>query len=186
MDNKQSKIIVRIFAIIISIVLFIIFINDYGISQYSKRLNTAIEKNDVETARNILNQCPESVNSLPTIMPYFIRKIMEVPEISYPLQKACTWENYEMVRLLVENGANVNCVSPGMWSSAPPLASLVKVHEQLPWMEKSKPIDEEDLNIIIFLLENGADKSIKDYFGKTAYDYAVELGETDLEELLKY
>jgi len=36
-----------------------------------------------------------------------------------------------------------------------------------------------------FLLENGADKSIKDNDGKTAYDYAVENGNTELAELLK-
>ena len=35
------------------------------------------------------------------------------------------------------------------------------------------------------LLEYGADKSIKDNEGKTAYDYAVENGNTEIAELLK-
>lgn len=36
-----------------------------------------------------------------------------------------------------------------------------------------------------FLLERGADKTIKDKQGKTAYDYAIEYGREDCESLLK-
>ena len=38
--------------------------------------------------------------------------------------------------------------------------------------------------MISFLLENGADKSLKDDSGKTAYDYAVETGNQEIIDLL--
>lgn len=187
MNKKQLKKIVIIIVLISSIVMAIKFVEKYKVSQYSKQINTAIkQKKDVETVQNILNQCPDSVNSLPSTMPYIIRLLWEVPEIFYPLQEACNWRNYEMVKLLIENGADVNCASPGLYSSATPLIQIVQVHTQALWMGESMPIDEIDLDIIRLLLEKGADKSIKDEQGKTAYDYAVDLHETDLAELLEY
>jgi ankyrin repeat protein len=36
-----------------------------------------------------------------------------------------------------------------------------------------------------YLLKNGADISVKSLEGKTAYDYAMEKGYTDLAELIK-
>ena len=64
------------------------------------------------------------------------------------------------------------------------MSQLLEAHWPLSWMEP-EPIDETDLSIIKLLLENGADKSIIDAHGKTAYDYAVELNESDVIELLK-
>ena len=89
-----------------------------------------------------------------------------------------------MVQLLIENGANVNCAGRREWECDPPLTVLVRAH--LPWLEEPKPIDETDLKIIRLLLEKGADKTIKNHQGKTAYDYAVELNDSNSEELLKY
>ena len=45
--------------------------------------------------------------------------------------------------------------------------------------------DEEVKAIVEVLLEHGADTSIKDDYGKTAYDYAVEKGFTEIAELVK-
>ena len=42
------------------------------------------------------------------------------------------------------------------------------------------------ISAIKVLLDHGADKTIKDDNGKTAYDYAVENGNTELAEVLKY
>ncbi len=42
------------------------------------------------------------------------------------------------------------------------------------------------ISAIKVLLDHGADKTIKDDNGKTAYDYAVENGNTELAELLKF
>jgi ankyrin repeat protein len=45
--------------------------------------------------------------------------------------------------------------------------------------------EEGSTEAVKVLLEYGADKSIKDAAGKTAYDYAIENGHTELAELLK-
>jgi ankyrin repeat protein len=44
---------------------------------------------------------------------------------------------------------------------------------------------EEGLPIIMLLLENGANKDLKDVAGETAYDVAIKLGETEISELLR-
>ena len=46
-------------------------------------------------------------------------------------------------------------------------------------------VNDRKADDLVFLLENGADKTIKDNDGKTAYDYAVSNGNTELAELLK-
>ncbi len=38
----------------------------------------------------------------------------------------------------------------------------------------------------IFLIQSGADVSLKDTQGKTAYDYAIENGHYELAELIKF
>jgi len=48
------------------------------------------------------------------------------------------------------------------------------------WLAKHNAI-----TAVKWLIDKGADKSIKDAAGKTAYDYAIENGFTDLAELLK-
>ena len=187
-ENKSKKL---LFFSVIIIILVIVFtamgvmkiIDNNKTAQYSKQLNTAIQNDDLEVAKDIIDQCPNCVNSLPTIMPYLIRYLWDYPAQLYPLQEACYGENYSMVQLLIENGANVNCAGQRIWESDPPLTMIVRAH--LPWLEEPKPIDETDLKIIRLLLENGADKTIKDCHGKTAYDYAVELNDPDLEKLLK-
>ncbi len=44
---------------------------------------------------------------------------------------------------------------------------------------------DKDLEILKYLLDIGADKTKRDYDGKTAYDYALERGENALAEMLK-
>lgn len=44
---------------------------------------------------------------------------------------------------------------------------------------------EPSAQMVSLLLENGADRALKDGSGKTAYDYAVENGNTELAELLR-
>ncbi|MBE6632774.1 MAG: hypothetical protein E7620_00360 [Ruminococcaceae bacterium] len=42
-----------------------------------------------------------------------------------------------------------------------------------------------DIRIVRLLLENGAQPDVQDKYGKTAYDYAVERGHTEIADLLK-
>ena len=43
----------------------------------------------------------------------------------------------------------------------------------------------ENKKTVLLLLSNGAASELADAFGKTAYDYAIESGKTDIAELLK-
>jgi len=182
----------RIIIIFVSIIILVdgtvlIFRNTnyYKSVQASKQLVVAIENADVEKAIDIVKQCPNCVNALPSMMPYWLQVISDSPDFYYPLQEACAWERYDIVKLLIDNGADVNCAYRGIESSATPLIMTIKIHSKLPWMDKASPLREATIDIINLLLEHGADKSIKDTQGKTAYNYAVESGFSDLAELLK-
>jgi len=84
------------------------------------------------------------------------------------LHLSATGNKVEMTRILIDKyGLNVNFTDPdGM----------------TPLMLGAK---DNAIDTVKLLIEKGADISIKDAAGKTAYDYAVEKGFTALAELLK-
>lgn len=75
-----------------------------------------------------------------------------------PLQAAIANKQSELVAFLIEKGSDVNAVQSGGWTG---------LHE-------AALLGNEE--IIILLLENGANKMIKKNDGKTAYDIALEKG----------
>lgn len=84
------------------------------------------------------------------------------------LTHSATFGNYNVVKYLVENEYfDVNSVSDAGNTA---LICAAKGNEK---------------EIVELLLELNADKSMKDNDGKTAYDHAVELGHTDIAELLR-
>ena len=186
---SKLRIIIIIFVSIIILVGGTVLIfkntNYYKSVQTSKQLVVAIENDDVEKAIDVVKQYPNCVNALPSIMPHWLQLISDYPDVYYPLQEACAWENYDIVKLLIDNGADVNCVYKGIESSAPPLVMIIKVKSKQQWMDKVPHLKEKTIDIINLLLEHGADKSIKDSNGKTAYDYAIENGNIEFAKLLK-
>ena len=88
-------------------------------------------------------------------------------EGSTALQHAVIWTNHEAVEQLLQNGAVVNTTDD--WGTTPLMNA---VHYA------------EDTDIAKLLLENGADPSLKDTAGKTAYDYAMEYRDKKHVELL--
>lgn len=85
------------------------------------------------------------------------------------LHFACREGNSEVIRYLVKRGLNVN--EKNLDYGDTPLINLVYSHSS-----------KEDL---IFLIENGADKSIMNNEGLTAYDLAVQRNLVNLAEILK-
>ena len=75
-----------------------------------------------------------------------------------PLQAAIANKQSELVAFLIEKGSDVNAVKSGGWTG---------LHE-------AALLGNEE--IIILLLENGANKMIKKNDGKIAYDIALEKG----------
>ncbi|ARJ22484.1 ankyrin repeat domain-containing protein [Bacillus mycoides] len=79
-----------------------------------------------------------------------------------PLQAAIANKQSELVAFLIEKGSDVNAVQSGGWTG---------LHE-------ATLLGNEE--IIILLLENGANKMIKKNDRKTAYDIALEKGHESL------
>ncbi len=74
----------------------------------------AIKENDMEKLQKALEKGnPNSILGIPWIEQYFIEWYRVTP-----LQKACELGNFEMVKLLVENGADVNYYPPNAWANA--------------------------------------------------------------------
>ncbi|MGE7863473.1 ankyrin repeat domain-containing protein [Bacillus mobilis] len=84
-----------------------------------------------------------------------------------PLQAAIANKQSELVAFLIEKGSDVNVIQSGGWTG---------LHE-------AALLGSEE--IVMLLLENGANKAIKKNDGKTAYDIALEKGYDQLLHHLK-
>ncbi|HFJ9316942.1 hypothetical protein CN324_09330 [Bacillus anthracis] len=84
-----------------------------------------------------------------------------------PLQAAIANKQSELVAFLIEKGSEVNVMQSGGWTG---------LHE-------AALLGNEE--IIMLLLENGANKTIKKNDGKTAYDIALEKGHNHLLHYLQ-
>jgi hypothetical protein len=175
MIKKVRKYTISIAAVVIigSAIMIYSFWSDTQSIQASKQLVVAIGNHDILKVKEIVKQYPKSVNTLPTMGPWWWQMISEQPSVSYPLQRACWGGDYDIVKLLLDNKANANLVWKGIEGSKSPLIRSV--------LSRSERTEE----IIELLLIYGADKSYKDSSGKTAYDYAVEEGYLEIAELLK-
>ncbi|MDE7271070.1 MAG: ankyrin repeat domain-containing protein [Acetatifactor sp.] len=93
---------------IISGVALVMFLNsDY---YYAKKLVHAVEMGDITTIEQILKKKPSCVSKYPQVLPEKIfNTICEARGTTYPLIVACGMDNFEIVKVLVEAGADVNC-----------------------------------------------------------------------------
>ena len=86
-----------------------------------------------------------------------------------PLIKAVKEGNYNIARILIENGADLNIQNEGDGSTA--LIEAVRT-------DRLRPV--ERVNIARMLIDNGADIHIQDKDGDTAYGIAEEIGRVDI------
>ena len=172
-SEKKAIIFIAVVVMIVGAIMNYSFKNDIQSTQASKQLVDAIGDHDLLKVKAIVRQYPKSVNTLPTMSPWWWQMISEQPTVSYPLQRACWGGDYNIVKLLLDNQADVNLVWEGIEGSKSPLIRSV--------LSRSERMEE----IIELLLIHGADKTYKDSSGKTAYDYAIEEGNLKLAELLK-
>jgi len=87
---------------------YFIYKNNQG---FSKKLIAAIESGDAQEVEAVLHAFPfGNVNSLRIVNRFVASRMLELPDESTPFQAACKQGNTEMIRLLIERGADVNAV----------------------------------------------------------------------------
>ncbi len=76
---------------------------------YSKKLVSAIDEDNINEVRQILEKKPTCINTFPSIIPRRLRELMDMNRVFYPMNAACANANIEIIKLMIENGADVNC-----------------------------------------------------------------------------
>ena len=101
-------------------------------------LVSAIKEEDNISVQQIIKKKPTCINTYPSVTSKWWHSAMNW-RICYPLNEACSTGNIELIQLLIENGADVNC-NDGLT----PLSIIYS----------SKPDNWYDISLI--LIENGA------------------------------
>jgi ankyrin repeat protein len=102
----------RKFFIIITVVLILaggtltVFLNSN--CYYSKKLISAIREENIIAVQQIIDKKPTCINTYPSITSKWWHSAMNW-RVCYPLNEACGTGNIELIELLIENGADVNC-----------------------------------------------------------------------------
>ena len=139
--NKRKILIIILICVsaVITLAGFLYYNNQY----YAKRLIKAIEKDDIAAVEKLMKSPFGNVNSYPgsKLLARFVEEHLDTP-----LQAACSKGNYEIIKLLLDKGANPNNV----------------------WNRETSPLqyaacsDKEDrFAIIKLLVEKGADVNYK-------------------------
>ena len=148
----MKKTVISFSITLIILLLFVIcFVSCYPNSNvyYAKQLVAAIKEENIEEVTRILDKKPDCVNALPSLLPLWMHGILDY-RVMYPLTEACYTGNVELVKLLLDRGADINC-NDGL---TPLYATYVSKNEN--WYE-----------ISLLLLDNGADINYKtEYSGK--------------------
>ncbi len=93
--------------VIVGVVVAVIVNRDF---YYSKKLVRAIRAEDLPAIERILTAAPHCVNTYPqTRTEKFLNTIVEDRGMRWPLSEACLTHNIEIVRMLLEAGADPNC-----------------------------------------------------------------------------
>ena len=75
---------------------------------YSKKLISAIREEKIIAVQQIIDKKPTCINTYPSITSKWWHSAMNW-RVCYPLNEACGTGNIEIIELLIENGADVNC-----------------------------------------------------------------------------
>lgn len=162
--NKRFYIVLTF---IIIIFLFLLVFSIQVIKQdknnhYIKNINLAIEDKNIKKLKKIIKN--KDLNQIYKGADCEIE--LEMPCHS-PLQLACSHGEYEIVKLLVENGADVNYMETiGDAKQTPLIHTIDTIYDVN---------IESQLKIVKYLLNKGADKSIKDNRGNNALYYTKKL-----------
>lgn len=132
-----------------------------------KRLFKVIRQNDLESVHKILDKNPEAVNCIAMVPP-------KKDEGQSPLQVAFKVGNLEIVKYLIEKGADVNHMEPD--NSLPPTRTyrcpvlFDAINGLFYRWEEHK---EEYLQLISQLLQLGANPNKQDNRGSDSWDFSL-------------
>jgi hypothetical protein len=120
----------------------------YNNQHFSWLLVDAIRENDIQKVERIIDKFPHGNINSPTIRTQIWANFQQMSSTT-PLLEACAYwarggDNFDMIKLLVENGADVNYT--GLHGNIP-LQSVVRLSTR----------SETGFEIVRFLVENGAD-----------------------------
>lgn len=76
---------------------------------YSKKLVSAIYDENIIAVQQIIEKKPTCVNTYPSIMSTWWRSAIGLNLCYYPLNVACATDNIDLIKLLIDNGADINC-----------------------------------------------------------------------------
>lgn len=165
---KIKKCMIKFFVILTAIILLCITYTVY-IHKKTDQLVDAIRKNDTEKVIQIVSNCNSCVNQLNSLFPKL--SVMLDCSVLYPLQVACETGNYEIVQILIDYGADVNCIDPTIHST--------------PFIMALSSMNQNRFEIANLLMENGANVIVNaDDHGENALAAAtcLSLNANDLEE----
>ena len=75
---------------------------------YSKKLISAIKEENIIAVQQIVEEKPTCINTYPSMTSKWWHSAMNW-RVYYPLNEACATGNIDIIELLIENGADVNC-----------------------------------------------------------------------------
>lgn len=137
--RRHMHIVISITLILVLIVLLFAVAKPLRRIDGSVKLVEGIKNGDIVSIREILQKQPPAVNSPATYVPKGLYVLLTDHRVPYPLIEACYTDNIEIVKLLVEAGANVNC-----YNGTTPLSAVYR-NKKENWYEISQ-----------YLIENGA------------------------------
>lgn len=105
---KKTNILL-LFSVILG-VFFLCLLSRFALRNYfdAKKLVKYIRNEDLHAIEELISKNPECINTYPSITSKGWHSAMNW-RMLYPLNEACCTDNIEIINLLIENGANVNC-----------------------------------------------------------------------------
>jgi len=103
--KRKRFIFIAISLIVVGLLLCVYFNSNY---YYSKKLVSAIKEENIIAIQQIIEKKPTCINTYPSIRSKGYHSAMNL-RVWYPLNEACATGNIDLIKLLIENGADVNC-----------------------------------------------------------------------------
>ena len=103
---KRKLFIVLVSVVVLAAGVAALFLNSNY--YYSKKLVSAIRDKDMVAVRQIIEKKPTCINTYPALTSKWWHSAMNW-RVCYPLNEACATGNIDLIELLIDNGADVNC-----------------------------------------------------------------------------